>query len=254
MPTAADLVTDLPADFEVFGQAVDTRLKALQPGTTNGDIAYSTATANTSARLAIGTTGQVLTVAGGVPTWATSDDANAIQNAIVDAKGDLIAASANDTPARLAVGADGSTLVADSSAATGLKWQGAYTSYTPTFTNLTIGNGSMSAKYLQVGKLVYVFIQFVMGSTSSMGTDPFFTFPITADGSPQGPLGNYYIQDYGVSEYTGTFLYRSNTTAALRIVAVNGIYAGGPNPLSATVPFTWGTNDYLEGTFIYGAA
>jgi len=41
---------------------------------------------------------------------------------IVDAKGDLIAASANDTPARLAVGADGTTLVADSSTSTGLKW------------------------------------------------------------------------------------------------------------------------------------
>jgi hypothetical protein len=54
--------------------------------------------------------------------WVTSDDANAIQNTIVDAKGDLIAASASDVPARLAVGANGETLVADSSAATGLKW------------------------------------------------------------------------------------------------------------------------------------
>lgn len=71
MPTASDLVTDLPADFEVFGQAVDTRLKALQPGTTLGDLAYSSATANTNTRLAVGSTGQVLTVAGGVPTWAT---------------------------------------------------------------------------------------------------------------------------------------------------------------------------------------
>jgi hypothetical protein len=71
MPTATDLVTDLPADFEVFGQAVDTRLKALQPGTTLGDLAYSSATANTNTRLGVGSTGQVLTVAGGVPSWAT---------------------------------------------------------------------------------------------------------------------------------------------------------------------------------------
>ena len=55
-------------------------------------------------------------------TWVDTDDTNAIKNAIVDAKGDLIAASAADTPARLAVGADGTTLVADSSTATGLKW------------------------------------------------------------------------------------------------------------------------------------
>ncbi len=70
LPTASDLVTDLPADFDVALQGVDTRLKALQPGTTLGDIAYSSATANTNTRLGIGSTGNVLTVAGGVPTWA----------------------------------------------------------------------------------------------------------------------------------------------------------------------------------------
>jgi hypothetical protein len=52
----------------------------------------------------------------------TQDDTNAIQNAIVDAKGDLIAATAADTPARLAVGTDGYILTADSAEATGLKW------------------------------------------------------------------------------------------------------------------------------------
>ena len=72
LPTATDLVTDLPADFDVALQGVDTRLKALQPGTTLGDIAYSSATANTNTRLAIGSTGNVLTVAGGVPTWAAA--------------------------------------------------------------------------------------------------------------------------------------------------------------------------------------
>jgi hypothetical protein len=71
LPTSSDLVTDLPADFDVALQGVDTRLKALQPGTTLGDLAYSSATANTNTRLGVGSTGQVLTVAGGVPTWAT---------------------------------------------------------------------------------------------------------------------------------------------------------------------------------------
>jgi hypothetical protein len=70
LPTPTDLVTDLPADFDVALQGVDTRLKALQPGTTLGDLAYSSATANTNTRLAIGSTGNILTVAGGVPTWA----------------------------------------------------------------------------------------------------------------------------------------------------------------------------------------
>ena len=72
MPTTTDLVTDLPADFAAFGQPVDTTLKALNPETTLGDIAYRSATSNTNTRLGIGSAGQVLTVAGGVPTWAAS--------------------------------------------------------------------------------------------------------------------------------------------------------------------------------------
>jgi len=75
-----------------------------------------------------GTTGQVLSKASNTDldyTWVTTDDANAIQNAIVDAKGDLIAATAADTPARLAVGTNGQVLTADSTAATGLAWAAA---------------------------------------------------------------------------------------------------------------------------------
>jgi hypothetical protein len=71
LPTATDLVTDLPADFDVALQGVDTRLKALNPETTLGDISYASATANTNTRLGIGTTGQVLAVSGGVPAWST---------------------------------------------------------------------------------------------------------------------------------------------------------------------------------------
>lgn len=98
MPTATDLVTDLPADFEVFGQAVATSMADLlggttgqvlakasnadmdfvwsadaagmtNPMTTTGDTIYSSS-GSTPTRLGIGTTGQVLTVAGGVPTWS----------------------------------------------------------------------------------------------------------------------------------------------------------------------------------------
>jgi hypothetical protein len=54
--------------------------------------------------------------------WVGFDDSNAIQNSIVDAKGDIVAASGNDTPARLAVGTSGSVLVSDSAATTGLNY------------------------------------------------------------------------------------------------------------------------------------
>jgi hypothetical protein len=103
MPTTTDLVTDLPADFEVFGQAVDTALMDLKGGTTGQVLSK---TSNTDMDF----------------TWVAQDDSNAIQNAIVDAKGDLIGATAADTPARLAVGTNGQVLTADSTAATGLAW------------------------------------------------------------------------------------------------------------------------------------
>jgi hypothetical protein len=65
-------------------------------------------------------TDAVLTYSGAA--WVGFDDSNAIQNSIVDAKGDLVAASGADTPARLAVGANDTVLTADSAQATGLKW------------------------------------------------------------------------------------------------------------------------------------
>jgi hypothetical protein len=106
----------LPADFEVALQGVDTRLKALQPGTTLGDIAYSSATANTNTRLGIGTSGQVLAVSGGgVPAWTTTADVTPLTT-----KGDLFTFDTAD--ARLGVGTNGQTLVADGTASTGLKW------------------------------------------------------------------------------------------------------------------------------------
>jgi hypothetical protein len=101
-----------------------------------------------------GTTGQVLSKASNTNmdfTWVTTDDANAIQNTIVDAKGDLIGATAADTPARLAVGTNGQVLTADSTAATGLAWASPAASsplttkgdlYTYTTTNARLGVGA----------------------------------------------------------------------------------------------------------------
>ena len=129
MPTSTDLVTDLPADFALFGQPVDTSLKALNPETTLGDIAYRSSTSNTNTRLGIGTNGQVLAVSSGVPAWTTTADVTPLTT-----KGDVFTFSTVD--ARIGVGANNTVLTADSAEATGLKWATASSSLTSQSANL----------------------------------------------------------------------------------------------------------------------
>lgn len=105
LPTPTDLVTDLPADFDVALQGVDNTMATMVPKT------------------------------------------------IVDAKGDLIAGTAADTVARIGIGADNTVLTADSTTATGMKWEvvsaGATINY-QAFTSSTTWTVPTSAKYVDV--------------------------------------------------------------------------------------------------------
>lgn len=69
--------------------------------------------------------GDVLTVDSGLPAWAAAAAGSAATDTIYDAKGDIVAASAADTAARLAVGSNGQILTADSSQTLGIKWSAA---------------------------------------------------------------------------------------------------------------------------------
>ena len=82
-PADTDLVKDGAAAIRTLGNGIDTSFVDLKGGTTGQVLSKNS---NTDVDF----------------TWVTSDDANAIQNAIVDAKGDLITATAADTPARIA--------------------------------------------------------------------------------------------------------------------------------------------------------
>ena len=99
MPTATDLVTDLPADFEVFGQAVDTDLAGLK----------------------VGTTGQVLAKASGTDLdFVWSADAAGMANPMTTTA-DIIYSSSGSTPARLGIGT-ASQVLAVNSGATAPEW------------------------------------------------------------------------------------------------------------------------------------
>jgi hypothetical protein len=67
----------------------------------------------------------IRTLGTAIDTTVFNNASAAIAKTIVDAKGDIIAATAADTVARLAVGANDTVLTADSSTATGLKWAAA---------------------------------------------------------------------------------------------------------------------------------
>jgi hypothetical protein len=238
MPTASDLVTDLPADFETFGQAVATSM----------------------ADLLGGTTGQVLSKASNTNmdfTWVTSDDANAIQNAIVDAKGDLIAASAADTPARLAVGANDTMLVADSTAATGLSYKSAATLYpwqtwTPSYTRLTIGNGTVVARYQQIGKTVHFYWRLTWGSTTSVVNYPVVGIPVNAAYSNDFSTGLATLADTGTNSYAG--FVQCNGTGLVLYYIPTGAAAAAFGVIDASTPYTMTTNDVWTITGTYEAA
>jgi hypothetical protein len=184
--------------------------------------------------------------------WASLDDPNAIQNTIVDAKGDLITATGSDVPARLAVGANNLILSADSATATGLAWQGASTTYTTTWTasttNPTIGNGTLTARYVRAGNLCLVSISLNFGSTSTAGSGTyFFSLPFTAKSSGNFGLGgSFYMEDSGVAGYIYFPFGSSTTTISLR--------SSTNNSMGHNNPFTWTNGDFLSGSFIYEVA
>jgi hypothetical protein len=231
VPTSTDLVKDGAVAIETLGDSIDASLVDLKGGTT----------------------GQVLAKASGTDmdfAWVAQDDSNAIQNAIVDAKGDLIAATAADTPARLAVGADFAFLGALASESTGLKWNSDWTSWTPTINGATTGNGTVTAKYVRLGKLCVARFDFSLGSTSSVTGDFYFSLPFSAASGTRVAGFGMMFASVGVvpavPEIAGGNMY-------LRAMLANSTYVLGQNT-SSSVPGTWASGNWLAAVLAYEVA
>ena len=175
VPTSTDLVKDGATAIESLGDSIDASLLDLKGGTS----------------------GQVLSKNSNTDmdfTWVTSDDANAIQNAIVDAKGDLIAATAADTPARLAVGTNGQILTADSTAATGIKWATPVSSGSMT----VLASGSLSSSSVNLTSISqdYLSLYLVIRNHNITSAGQVPNFRINNDSS-----GIYQANQSSVSGY-----------------------------------------------------
>ena len=170
---------------------------------------------------------------------------------LLTAKGDIYAATAAGTPARLGVGANDLLLTADSTQATGLGYTGAWTTWTPTWTGLTVGNGTVIARYNKIGKVCHLFLKFTFGSTSSItAAKPYFTLPLT--GSNDNLAANLWISDVGTNDFAG--LVQIGTTAGFLVVQNASSTYSYISAITSTIPMTWTTNDSFTTNFSYEVA
>jgi len=172
MPTSTDLVTDLPADFEVFGQAVATDLADLLGGPSGYILSKASATdmdftwiANDQGDITGVTAGTGITVTnptGPVPT-VTNDMATTIT-----AAGDIVVGTGSGTYDNLPIGTTEQVLTADTTVSPyKVKWA------TPAAVGMTVlSSGSLSSTTFTISGIsgAYIDLQLVIRNFKT-GTD-----------------------------------------------------------------------------------
>ncbi len=127
--------------------------------------------------------------------------------------------------------------------------------WTPTYTNLTVGNGTVVARYVQSGNLVVARYSLTFGSTSAISGGVQIDLPVQPAASYGfNIVGQALLHDVGTERFLG-FVMTPNTGLQASIRSW-GSAGAVPNEilLSSTVPFTWTTTDILDFQATYEAA
>lgn len=129
-------------------------------------------------------------------------------------------------------------------------WLSARTSFTPTWTNLTVGTGTNLGIYYISGGMCHVEVATTLGAGFSVGAAR-LTLPLTASFLANNlPVGRIAYVDNGVGTFRGDLFAFSSTQVDLR-------YPGGAlfwSAISSATPFTWASTDSLLAQFSYPLA
>lgn len=139
------------------------------------------------------------------------------------------------------------THVRDNLKAIGDPW----TTYTPAYVGISaIGNATVTAKYLQAGKLVIGEVRITIGSTTTFAAANLsISLPVAPAVQPNAVLGSVYMQDTSAPAFrTGVAV--TGTTG----LTTNFIVDGGAGAASNTVPWAWANTDVIAFSFTYEAA
>jgi len=131
---------------------------------------------------------------------------------------------------------------------------GVYASHTVTWTNVTVGNGTSTARWTQINKKVHYYGKFTLGSTSSVSGQIGIDLPVNANTSHgETFMGIATLQDSGVATYPAFPLHVATDLVYIYPMNTAGTY-GALAGTSSTVPHTWGSTDIITWNFTYEAA
>jgi hypothetical protein len=149
--------------------------------------------------------------------------------------------------------------IANSQIGDAVNTPGAVQTWVPAWTNLTVGSGTVVARYSQIAKRVQASVIFTFGSGSAISGAPTMTLPVNslfAGTSYFWPHGIVHYLDAGVNAYFGTAVSSGSVEAnkvELRLTNTSTTYASDGG-ITSTVPFTWATGDKILINLNYEAA